>query len=189
MIFFTWLAELVITEARPTSEPVPAVVGTAIIGAIALLLALAHQSPISSKSQTERVCPAMKATIFPRSSPEPPPKAMTPSWPPADRRRHLMPSLSLGLDQHRQQCVAKPGGYHQRLRALSNRKPAVTSRGRICQWSRHRHSAIRPAPKRMVVIGPIGGQRGIWRHVSLAGKVERYTRWPLPARKVKYHEI
>ena len=35
MIFFSWLCELVITLARPTSEPVPAVVGTATMGAMA----------------------------------------------------------------------------------------------------------------------------------------------------------
>ena len=34
MIFFLWVAELVSTPARPTSLPVPAVVGTAMIGAI-----------------------------------------------------------------------------------------------------------------------------------------------------------
>ena len=32
MIFFSCVAELVTTEARPTSEPVPAVVGTATLG-------------------------------------------------------------------------------------------------------------------------------------------------------------
>ena len=34
MIFLPWVASLVMTPARPTSDPVPAVVGTAIIGAI-----------------------------------------------------------------------------------------------------------------------------------------------------------
>ncbi|MNK97651.1 hypothetical protein D3C87_1179950 [compost metagenome] len=83
MIFFTWVCELVMTLARPTSEPVPAVVGTATIGAIFEASARVHQSPISSKSQTGRVCPAMKAMVLPRSRPEPPPKATTPSWPPS----------------------------------------------------------------------------------------------------------
>jgi hypothetical protein len=58
MIFLTWVIELVSTPARPTSEPVPAVVGTAMIGAMASASARVHQSPISSKSQTGRVCPA-----------------------------------------------------------------------------------------------------------------------------------
>ena len=62
MIFLVWVSELVMTEARPTSEPVPAVVGTATIGAMPSRLARVHQSPISSKSQTGRVWPAMKAT-------------------------------------------------------------------------------------------------------------------------------
>ena len=71
------------TLARPTSDPVPAVVGTATLGAMASASARVHQSPTSSKSQTGRVWPAMKATILPRSSAEPPPKATTPSWSPA----------------------------------------------------------------------------------------------------------
>ena len=82
MIFLTW-SGLVSTAARPTSEPVPAVVGTATTGAIASASARVHQSPMSSKSQTERDCPAMNATSLPTSRPEPPPKATTPSWPPA----------------------------------------------------------------------------------------------------------
>ena len=83
MIFFTWVSELVMTLARPTSDPVPAVVGTATMGAIPSGSARVHQSPMSSKSHTGRVWPDMKATILARSSPEPPPKAITPSWPPA----------------------------------------------------------------------------------------------------------
>ena len=79
MIFFTCVAELVMTLARPTSDPVPAVVGTATVGAMASASARVHQSPTSSKSQTGRVWPAMKATILPRSSADPPPKATTPS--------------------------------------------------------------------------------------------------------------
>jgi hypothetical protein len=55
--FFTCVCELVMTEARPTSEPVPAVVGTAMIGAMPSTLARVHQSPTSSKSQTGRSGP------------------------------------------------------------------------------------------------------------------------------------
>ena len=79
MIFLVWVASLVSTPARPTSEPVPAVVGTATIGAMASEFARVHQSPMSSKSQIGRVWPAWKAISLPRSRPEPPPKAMTPS--------------------------------------------------------------------------------------------------------------
>ena len=43
------------TDARPVSEPVPAVVGTAIIGAIFFVLALVQLSPTSSKSQIGKV--------------------------------------------------------------------------------------------------------------------------------------
>ena len=67
------------TDALPTSDPVPAVVGTATIGAITSEFARVHQSSISSKSQIGRDWPAKKATTFPRSKPDPPPKAITPS--------------------------------------------------------------------------------------------------------------
>src|SRR5260370_5283325 len=83
MIFFSWVSSRVITPARPTSEPVPAVVGTAMIGATPSVLARVHRSPMSSKSQTGRDCATMKATHLPTSSAEPPPTATTPSWPPA----------------------------------------------------------------------------------------------------------
>ena len=39
MIFFSRVSSRVITPARPTSEPVPAVVGTAMIGAMPSVLA------------------------------------------------------------------------------------------------------------------------------------------------------
>ena len=82
MTFLAWVSGCVITPARPTSEPVPAVVGTAITGAIVAALARVHQSPTSSKSNSGRDWPCMKATTLPTSSAEPPPKAMTPSWRP-----------------------------------------------------------------------------------------------------------
>ena len=83
MIFLVWVASSVITPARPTSLPVPAVVGTATIGRMPAGSARFHQSPTSSKSHKGRVWPAMKATALPVSSPLPPPTATTPSWPPA----------------------------------------------------------------------------------------------------------
>ena len=81
--FLVWVAPLVMTPARPTSEPVPAVVGTATIGAMPAGSARVHQSPTSSKSHIGRVWPRMKAMTLPQSSAEPPPKATTPSWPPS----------------------------------------------------------------------------------------------------------
>ncbi len=51
--FLVCVSSLVMTPARPTSEPVPAVVGTATIGAMASESARVHQSPTSSKSQTD----------------------------------------------------------------------------------------------------------------------------------------
>ncbi len=50
--FLVCVASCVMTPARPTSEPVPAVVGTATTGAILSASARVHQSPISSKSQS-----------------------------------------------------------------------------------------------------------------------------------------
>ena len=48
IIFFWWVSSLVMTEARPTSEPVPEVVGTAMMGATPLGSTRVHQSPTSS---------------------------------------------------------------------------------------------------------------------------------------------
>ena len=78
MIFLVCVASSVTTPARPTSEPVPAVVGTATTGAI-VPSARVQLSPMSSKSQIGRDCPAMKAISLPASSADPPPKATTPS--------------------------------------------------------------------------------------------------------------
>ena len=83
MTFLVCVASCVMTPARPTSEPVPAVVGTAMTGAMPFGSARVHQSPTSSKSHIGRVCPAMKAMTLPASSAEPPPKATTPSCLPA----------------------------------------------------------------------------------------------------------
>ncbi len=54
----------------------------AIFGEIFSASARVHQSPMSSKSNTERVWPGMNATSLPWSSAEPPPTAITLSWPP-----------------------------------------------------------------------------------------------------------
>ena len=79
MIFFSCVSALVMTPARPTSEPVPAVVGTAMMGAMASAFARVQLSPTSSKSHRGRSWPAIMAITLPASSAEPPPMAMTPS--------------------------------------------------------------------------------------------------------------
>ncbi len=80
--FFWWVSSLVMTETRPTSEPVPAVVGTAMMGATPAGSTRVQLSPTSSKSQIGRFWPVMRAMALPASSALPPPKAMTPScWP------------------------------------------------------------------------------------------------------------
>ena len=83
MIFLVWSRSSVMTEALPTSEPVPEVVGTATTGAMPLWSARVHQSSRSSKSQIGRRWPAMNAIAFPASSALPPPNAITPSCPPS----------------------------------------------------------------------------------------------------------
>src|SRR3546814_9251371 len=61
MIFLMWVASSRMTEARPTSEPVPAVVGTATMGATPAGSTRFQLSPLSSKSNSGRFWPAMRA--------------------------------------------------------------------------------------------------------------------------------
>ena len=156
------VARLVITPARPTSEPVPAVVGTATTGAIPAGSARVHQSPMSSKSHIGRVCPRMKAMTLPQSSAEPPPKATTPSCPPV--AQHLEPGGDVGLGR-----VGLHVGEDRRLAARRPARPtparaaaigsgatpgSVTKSGRAIPAARRRRrasSSMRPAPKRMAV--------------------------------------
>ena len=124
--FLVCVASSVMTPARPTSEPVPAVVGTATIGAIPFGSARVHQSPTSSKSHIGRVCPAMKAMTLPASSAEPPPKATTPSWPPARstaRPASTFDSTGLGLTSE------KIAGLEPRVRER-RRAPSRSSAAR-----------------------------------------------------------
>ena len=79
MIFLIPVFLLIIADARPVSDPVPAVVGIAIIDEIFFSSALFQLSPTSSKSQIDLVCPDIKAIAFPTSIALPPPIAITPS--------------------------------------------------------------------------------------------------------------
>ena len=83
MMRLVWSSRFVITPARPTSEPVPDVVGTAMTGAMPSAFARVYQSSRSSKSQMGRVCPTINAMHLPTSMALPPPKATTPSWAPS----------------------------------------------------------------------------------------------------------
>ena len=83
MIFLTWVASSRITEARPTSEPVPAVVGTAMVCAIPATVTRVYQSSRSSKSHNGLFCPTINAMVLPTSNALPPPNAMMPSHLPA----------------------------------------------------------------------------------------------------------
>ena len=159
MIFFVCVASSVRTPARPTSEPVPAVVGTATIGAIRPASARVHQSPISSKSQTGRFCPAMKAMSLPVSSPLPPPKATTPSCSPALKTFTppvRLVSTGFGRTSEKMPGVSPPSRMMSSARCVMSslaRPASVTSSGctmpAVLQASAS--SEIRPAPKRMAV--------------------------------------
>ena len=157
--FLVCVASLVMTPARPTSEPVPAVVGTATIGAIASASARVHQSPISSKSQTGRVCPAWKAISLPRSSAEPPPKAMTPSCLPflkAAMPAVRLDSTGLGFTSENTPCGTLASARIFSVAATTGslaRPGSVTNSGRLmpAAASASGSSAMRPAPKRTVV--------------------------------------
>ena len=148
------------TPARPTSEPVPAVVGTATIGAMPAGSARVHQSPTSSKSHIGRVWPRMKAMTLPTSSAEPPPKATTPSWPPsriAASPAATLASVGFGWTSAKTAAGSPAAARAPSARAVIGslaRPGSVTSSGRrdagaAAQASAS--SAIRPAPKRMAV--------------------------------------
>ncbi len=159
MTFFVCVLSLPITPARPTSDPVPAVVGTAMIGNIPSGSARVHQSPTSSKSQIGRVCPDIKAITLPTSSAEPPPNAITPSWSPACKA--TTPSvtfLSMGLLLTSEKTLMPSPACLHALTASRNignstRPPSVTSNGRLIPSDTQTsgNSLIRPAPKRMSV--------------------------------------
>ena len=126
-----------------------------------------HQSPISSKSHIGRVWPAMKAMTLPASSAEPPPKATTPSCPPA--LQGLETRVDVGLDrvrldvgEHRGRQPAR-SAIERRLRGHrlrgqdrighEERRARCRRRGRPPPARRSR-----PAPKRTAVgIVPVAG--------------------------------
>ena len=157
--FLVCVSRLVITPARPTSDPVPAVVGTATIGAIPFGSARVHQSPMSSKSHIGRVCPRMKATTLPQSSADPPPNATTPSCPPS--RITASPAAtfaSVGFGCTSEKTAARNPAASSSPSAsaviVSFASPgSVTSSGRVIPAAAQASasSSIRPAPKRMLV--------------------------------------
>ena len=157
--FLVRVARLVMTPARPTSEPVPAVVGTATIGAMPAGSARVHQSPMSSKSHIGRVWPRMKATTLPASSAEPPPKATTPSWPPsrsARRPASTLVSVGFGCTSEKTSARRPAAARTPRARVVigrSRRPGSVTKSGRVMPAAAQASasSSMRPAPKRIAV--------------------------------------
>ena len=159
MIFLTFSASCRMTDARPTSEPVPAVVGTATIGAIASELARVQLSPASSKSHKGKLWPAISATALPASNPLPPPRAITPSWPPC--RKQVTPAATLlpvGLAlMALNTAQSRPALAHADTACWTMGKSAspgsVTSNGAFIPSSLQAAatSGSRPAPTRMAV--------------------------------------
>ena len=157
MIFLVWSRTSVITDARPTSEPVPDVVGTATTGAIPSAEARVHQSSRSSKSHSTRVWPDMSATAFAASSALPPPNPITPSWPPSRSARTPSATFaSTGFPRTSENTVqASPSSRHDCAAsvtiAIAASPGSVTSSGRSIPNSRHvcASSRIRPGPKRI----------------------------------------
>ena len=157
--FLVRVASSVTTPARPTSEPVPAVVGTAMTGAIDPASARVQLSPTSSKSQIGRVWPAANAISLPASSAEPPPNATTPSCAPA--LNAAMPARMLdstGLDLMSLNRVAgRPDAASKAIAFVvmgsDARTGSVTNKGlrMPAAVTASANSAIRPAPKRTEV--------------------------------------
>ena len=131
-------------------------VGTATMGAMPSGSARFQLLPTSSKSQIGRVWPAMKATALAASRPLPPPKAITPSWPPP--RKTATPSSTfrprgLALTSLKT-AVGRPAAV---LAATASatigraaRPGSVTSSGRDMPrlLQARGSSAMRPGPKR-----------------------------------------
>ena len=157
--FLVRLATLVMTPARPTSDPVPAVVGTATIGAIPAGSARVHQSPTSSKSHIGSDWPRIKAMTFPQSIAEPPPKATTPSWPPSRSTASPAATLaSVGFARTSEKTAAgRPAAARMpSARSVIGRRAtpgSVTRRGRAIRAAAQASasSSTRPAPKRIAV--------------------------------------
>ena len=161
MIRLTWSPRVsVMAEARPVSEPVPEVVGTATTGTMPASPTRVHQSSRSSKSQMGRDCPTMSADRLPRVESAAAPEGDDPVVVPVAKRRH--PVLDVRFNRVpadlREDRAAEP-----RLPARGNRfrhhrqggKPRVRDeQGAVpCPSSRHASgsSRMRPAPKRIEV--------------------------------------
>ena len=160
MIFLVCVASSVMTPARPTSEPVPAVVGTAMIGAMPLgigarppvadILEIPHRPRLpghegddladverrAAAEGDDAVMAAGAKTAMPSST------FLRPGLRLAHRRRAPSARLpSVGSDQRRAIIGgrARPGSVTSSGRSMPSALQASAS------------SAIRPAPKRTLV--------------------------------------
>jgi hypothetical protein len=161
MIFFVWVLSSVMMLARPTSEPVPAVVGTAMIGCdavgvgacppVADILEIPHGTGLAAHEGQRLAKVEAAATakgddaviVCPRGT------ALRPS------SRFLSTGFGSTVAEDR---AAEAGLHHQVERARGDRhalpRPAsVTSSGRVRPAALQASpiSATRPAPKRMLV--------------------------------------
>jgi hypothetical protein len=159
MIVFLPVRSIVITAERPTSLPVPAVVGTAYRGGTGCTMC-ASPPLASSKRSSGPSCVARTAMALATSMGLPPPSATIPSNLP--RRNVSAPattSASTGLGWTRSKGSAEiPARSSARWTAAAS--PAFTTPGSVTRRNcRPRHSlpsrsaksATAPGPKRMVV--------------------------------------
>ncbi len=149
MIFLVWVASSVITPARPTSLPVPAVVGIATIGRDRRRRRPGvHQSPTSSKSHKGRLWPAMNATTLPQSRALPPPSATTPSWlarpeAPARRPRHWR---ATGFERT---SVNRPASRPPRAGSPGVRRSPAARRARVGHHQRPGDARLVAGPRHL----------------------------------------
>ncbi len=147
----------VITVARPTSEPVPAVVGMAKTGGIGRSSAGAVS--VISKSQSGRGVDTARATDFPQSSPLPPPMATTASA--ACVRYSCAPAVTSaaigsGCTSLKTETAMPASSSPARMplkKGKAETPGSVTISTRLSPKSRTRwgNSAIRPGPARISV--------------------------------------
>ncbi len=121
---------MLIREPRPTSEPVPAVVGIAITGATAEVT-LSKPPQINAVSSRARLCVAMIPIAFATSIGDPPPNAMIPSQASV---RYISSPLNTEASVGFVSISENTAGSFKHNRSTnprSNNPPSVTTKGRF----------------------------------------------------------
>ncbi len=148
------------TVERPVSDPVPAVVGMAMVGSGALADCQSRRpSAIAHMLGPSASCAAISAMVLPASRDEPPPNAITPSHPAAFSA--ATPSRTLALTGlgliSENSVVAMPSTSLAAMASITigiaARPGSVTSRGREMSNVLQARASIEtlPAPNQTVV--------------------------------------